>query len=257
MKKTLIFMLMMLPALVAIMNSCTEYPDEAGFEARLVNYNFHVVNTNLEGNTYDVQIEATLEPGRRADMISSGSFRIKKYVGNAQLPVETVISATMSRDESKIVFKAIADNCEFGKNNLINLLVEAESETFEYNDYKEVKHIFLPKSGFLPPDDVIPLLLESGSGTWFVTEYDGYIASYNEEGEYTMVFKNGTTNGFSNSVYQKYSVKNWLVYIDSNDLSGLDNVLEKGIYIDELTVSSFEGYMYRNGNKMILRGTKK
>jgi len=136
-------------------------------------------------------------------------------------------------------------------------LVEAESETFEYNDYKEVKHIFLPKSGFLPPDDVIPLLLESGSGTWFVTEYDGYIASYNEEGEYTMVFKNGTTNGFSNSVYQKYSVKNWLVYIDSNDLSGLDNVLEKGIYIDELTVSSFEGYMYRNGNKMILRGTKK
>ena len=77
--------------------------------------------------------------------------------------------------------------------------------------------------------------LESGSGTWEITEID--------EGEtftHTMYFIDGKTNGWrytGSSTMVKYSISGNKVYNDG----GID-VLEGGIVLNQLTATTLKGY---------------
>ena len=96
--------------------------------------------------------------------------------------------------------------------------------------------------------------LESGSGTWNMSEYDPENGTYSN---HTMIFKNGKTNGYmpTNGFMEKYSINGALIYIAKEDQDRGD-FLESGIVLTKLTSSSLEGYWASDKSVKII-GTKK
>lgn len=96
--------------------------------------------------------------------------------------------------------------------------------------------------------------LESGSGTWAMSEYDS------EDGKsytHTMIFKNGKTNGYMSSTsgfMEKYSISGNRIYISKEDQERGD-FLEGGIVLTKLTSTSLEGYWAEDKTAKII-GTK-
>lgn len=95
--------------------------------------------------------------------------------------------------------------------------------------------------------------LESGSGTWNMSEYDSEDGTYSN---HTMIFKNGKTNGYMpiNGFMEKYSINGNHIYIAKEDQDRGD-FLEDGIVLTKLTSNSLEGYWAPDKSAKII-GTK-
>lgn len=100
------------------------------------------------------------------------------------------------------------------------------------------------KNSSLPGETQIKACLESGSGIWKVTEYNNGKTTV-----FHITFKNGKTSGYTfagpngSPVDVTYGIKGNFVY--QTDKSHYE-VLEGGIYIQEITSTTFKGYWCGN-----------